>query len=173
MALLHGWRLCPHCGAELDLAEMPARVTCPVCGFVAYANPKPAANAFVVDTAGRVLLARRAREPSAGLWDLPGGFIEEGEHPTDTLRRELLEETGLDVEPDVFAGLWTDEYGEGPDSESTLCLYWTARVLGGALAPADDVSELAWFAVDELPGDDQLAFPSVAEALASWRDSLG
>jgi hypothetical protein len=43
---------------------MPARVTCPVDGFVAYANPKPAANAFVVDDAGRVLLARRAAEPS-------------------------------------------------------------------------------------------------------------
>jgi ADP-ribose pyrophosphatase YjhB (NUDIX family) len=172
MAVLHGWRLCPRCGAELGLEQLPARVSCPVCGFVAYANPKPAANAFVVDHAGRVLLARRAREPSLGLWDLPGGFVEEGEHPTDTLRRELLEETGLEVEPGSFAGLWMDEYGDGPDSESTLCLYWTARVVRGVLSPADDVSELAWFAADELPSDDQLAFPSVAEALENWRDSV-
>jgi ADP-ribose pyrophosphatase YjhB (NUDIX family) len=171
MAVLHGWRLCPRCGAALDLDAAPARVSCPVCGFVAYANPKPAANAFVVDDEGRVLLARRATEPSLGLWDLPGGFVEEGEHPVETLRRELLEETGLRVEPGDFAGLWMDEYGTGEDSESTLCLYWTARVLSGEPQPADDVSELVWFAADDLPDDRELAFPSVAAALASWRAS--
>jgi NAD+ diphosphatase len=172
MALLHGWRLCPRCGAELDLGEVPARVSCPVCGFVAYANPKPAANAFVVDESGRVLLARRAREPSLGLWDLPGGFVEEGEHPTDTLRRELLEETGLEIEPESFAGLWMDEYGDGPDAESTLCLYWTARVLRGVLTSADDVAELAWFAADARRGHHQLSCPSDAMAVAAGRDSV-
>jgi ADP-ribose pyrophosphatase YjhB (NUDIX family) len=170
MAVLHGWRLCPRCGAELDLARAPGRVTCPACGFAAYANPKPAANAFVVDAGGRVLLARRAVEPSAGLWDLPGGFVEEGEHPVETLRRELREETGLEIEPETFAGMWMDVYGDGPDAESTLCLYWTARPVSGELHPADDVSELAWFAADELPAPSDLAFPSVAEALAAWRD---
>jgi ADP-ribose pyrophosphatase YjhB (NUDIX family) len=170
MAVLHGWRLCPRCGAELDLGLAPGRVSCPSCGFVAYANPKPAANALVVDEDGRVLLTRRACEPSLGHWDLPGGFVEEGEHPLDTLRRELLEETGLVIELGSFAGLWMDVYGGGPDSESTLCLYWAARVVSGDARPADDVSELRWFAVDELPGGDELAFPSVAEALAAWRE---
>ena len=137
MAVLNGWRLCPRCGAELDLTSSPARVSCPACGFVAYANPKPAANAFVVDDAGRVLLARRAHEPSLGLWDLPGGFVEEGEHPLETLRRELREETGLEVEPDTFVGLWMDVYGDGADAESTLCLYWTVRPGEGEPQPAD------------------------------------
>jgi ADP-ribose pyrophosphatase YjhB (NUDIX family) len=173
MALLHGWRLCPRCGAGLDLTLSPARVTCAACGFVAYANPKPAANALVKDADGRVLLTRRACEPSLGLWDLPGGFIEEEEHPLDTLRRELLEETGLEIEPGRFAGLWVDRYGDGPDVESTLCLYWEARVVGGQPAPADDVSELAWFAADELPPEGELAFPSVADALAAWRQLKG
>jgi ADP-ribose pyrophosphatase YjhB (NUDIX family) len=171
MAVLHDWRLCPRCGAGLDRANAPLRVDCPRCGFVAYANPKPAANAFVVDDAGRVLLARRAVEPSRGLWDLPGGFVEEGEHPLETLRRELREETGLTVEPDSFAGIWMDSYGDGDDAESTLCLYWSARVLYGKPQPSDDVSELAWFAANELPAVDELAFPSVAEALEAWRSS--
>ncbi len=171
MALLYGWRLCPRCGAELDRSHVPARVECASCGFVAYANPKPAANAFVVDDAGRVLLARRAREPSLGLWDLPGGFVEEGEHPLATLRRELREETGLAIEPETFAGIWMDTYGSGDDAESTLCLYWTARAVAGEPEPGDDVSELAWFGPGELPADEDLAFPSVAEALAAWRSS--
>ncbi len=169
MAALHGWRLCPRCGGPLDLARAPAAVSCPACGFTAYANPVPAANALVVDEGGRLLLARRARDPARGRWDAPGGFVEEGEHPLDTLVRELREETGLQVEPLAFAGVWVDWYGDGDDAAATLGLYWHARVTGGALAAADDVAELAWFRVDELPAGDELAFPSVAEALSAWR----
>ena len=169
MAVLHGWRLCPRCGAGLDLGQLPARASCPVCGFVAYANPKPAACAIVLDAEGRVLLARRAFDPWAGLWDLPGGFVEEGEHPLEALRRELLEETGLEIEPGELAGMWMDEYGDGPDAESTLCLYWLAQVAGGELAAADDVARLEWFAPGELPPDEELAFPSVRAALRRLR----
>src|SRR5262245_26214655 len=93
MAVLHGWRLCPRDGAELDLSDLPRRVSCPVCGFVAYANPKPAAVGLITDEQGRLLLVKRAIEPFKGCWDAPGGFVEEGEHPLDAVRRELLEET--------------------------------------------------------------------------------
>lgn len=171
MAVLHDWRLCPRCGAGLDRSEAPAEVRCPACGFAAYANPKPAANGLVVDGDGRLLLARRGREPKSGLWDAPGGFVEEGEHPLRTLVRELREETGLEVEPGELAGVWMDWYGDGPDAESTLALYWHARVVGGEAAPADDVSELRWFAPDELPGEGEISFPSVAAAIAAWRSS--
>ena len=171
MALLHGWKLCPRCGAQLDLGPtpVPARALCPACGFVAYANPKPTACGFVVDDAGRVLLARRAVEPFRGYWDTPGGFVEEGEHPLDALRREFLEETGLEVEPGEFHGVWMDVYGDAPDAQSTLNLYWEARAVGGTMRPADDVAELAWFAPTELPAADRLAFTTFADALAAWR----
>jgi ADP-ribose pyrophosphatase YjhB (NUDIX family) len=171
MGVLHGWRLCPRCGAELDLTDAPARVSCPVCGLVVYANPKPTVCAFVVDEAGRVLLARRAIEPFRGLWDTPGGFVEEGEHPHNALRRELLEETGLVVEPTRFAGVWMDVYGDDADAQSTLNLYWEVRIVSGEPRPADDVAELAWFPGDGLPPREQLAFTTFADALQSWRAS--
>lgn len=169
MAILHGWRLCPRCGTELDLALTPARVFCPECGFIAYANPKPTVCALIVNEAGRLLLARRAVEPFAGYWDLPGGFIEESEHPLDALRRELLEETGLEIEPGAFHGVWMDSYGDAADAESILNLYWEARMLSGTMKPADDVSELRWFRHDDLPPREQLAFTTLADALAAWR----
>ena len=120
------------------------------------------------DDRGRMLLVRRAHPPFEGRWDLPGGFLEEGEHPLDALRRELREETGLEVEPGEFLGVWIDTYSEdaGP---ATLNLYWTARVAGGEARAADDVAELRWFEPDELPPPGELAF-HVAEVLAAWRD---
>jgi len=169
MARFHGWRLCPRCGAELDLAEAPARVSCPRCGFVGHANPSPSASALIVDGTGRLLLGRRAFEPHAGLWDAIGGFMEEGEEPFAALGREVREETGLDVEPGRFVGVWTDVYGDGPDAQSTLNLFWEARVVGGELRAADDVAELAWFARHELPPRDEIAFEGVARAIAAWQ----
>jgi ADP-ribose pyrophosphatase YjhB (NUDIX family) len=169
MGVLHGWRLCPRCGSELDVALAPERVSCPSCALVVYANPKPAVCALLVDESGRVLLARRAVEPFVGYWDLPGGFVEEGEHPLIALRRELLEETGLEIEPGAFVGIWMDTYGDAADAQSTLNLYWEARIVSGTMKPADDVSELRWFERDALPPREQLAFATFADALAAWQ----
>jgi ADP-ribose pyrophosphatase YjhB (NUDIX family) len=167
MSELEGWTFCPRC--RNPLAGNGARLACPECGFVVYASSKPTASALCIDN-GRVLLARRAAAPFQGFWDVPGGFLEEGEDPLDGVCRELKEETGLEIEPERFLGIWMDRYGGDSTAEATLNLYWTARVVGGEAAPADDVSELRWFARDELPGADELAFENVPLVLAAWRD---
>jgi ADP-ribose pyrophosphatase YjhB (NUDIX family) len=167
MGELDGWRLCPRCGAELG--GDAARLACDACGFIVYASSKPTAGALCVDN-GRLLLARRAHPPFEGFWDIPGGFLNEGEDPLDGLRRELKEETGLKIEPQRFFGLWMDRYGSDSTADATLNLYWTARVVGGQAAPADDVSELRWFGRDELPAANELAFENVPLVLAAWRN---
>jgi 8-oxo-dGTP diphosphatase len=167
MGELEGWTFCPRCRSELT--GDGARLTCAACGFVVYASSKPTAGALCVED-GRVLLARRAAEPFEGRWDIPGGFLEEGENPIDGLQRELKEETGLDVEPQRFLGAWMDRYGGDSTAEATLNLYWTARIVAGNPHPADDVSELRWFDRDALPGPDELAFENVPLVLAAWRN---
>jgi ADP-ribose pyrophosphatase YjhB (NUDIX family) len=167
VSILDGWRFCPRCGEELRTRAGEA--DCPACGSVYYANPAPTASALVVDAAGRILLARRAREPYRGLWDIPGGFLDETEHPLDALRRELREETGLEIEPLGFFGAWMDGYGDGPGAQTTLNLFWTARVVGGEPRPDDDVDELAWFRADELPPPAELAFTQISAVLARWQ----
>ena len=169
MGFLDGWRYCPRCAAPLTTAV--GRVECAACGFVAYANSAPTASALCVDDDGRLLLVRRAVEPFRGRWDIPGGFLEEHEHPKDALRRELVEETGLEIDPVAFFGVWIDWYGdEGPGVQSTLNLYWTARVVRGDPRPADDVDELRWFAPDELPAATELAFTNTRSVVEAWRD---
>jgi NAD+ diphosphatase len=169
MAILHAWRFCPRCAAELDLEHAPSRVECPACGFIGYANSSPCACALVEDEQGRVLLGRRGVEPERGLWDMLGGYLEEHEHPLDGLRRELLEETGLTVEPERFLGVFMGVYGDAPDAAATLNLVWAGRVIAGEPVAADDVAELRWFAPDELPGPDELAFGLLPSIFAAWQ----
>jgi ADP-ribose pyrophosphatase YjhB (NUDIX family) len=168
MGVLHGWRWCPRCRAELQIGG--GKAECPACGFVHYAHSAPTASALPEDGEGRVLLARRAVQPDEGKWDILGGFLEEGEHPLDALRRELREETGLEVEPDEYLVTTVDRYGEGEGAPYTLNLVWRARVAGGTPEPADDVAELRWFASDELPSPEECAFEHVATVLGVWRD---
>jgi len=166
VGVLTGWQYCPRCGSSLSLYE--GRADCERCGFVHYASSSPTASAFVVDDTSRVLLARRAFEPDAGLWDIPGGFLEEGEEPLAGLRRELLEETGLSIEVGDFLGAFVDTYGDGPEANAVLNLVWEARVAGGEPIAADDVAELRWFPRDALPPDEELAFRWLAPSLRAW-----
>jgi NAD+ diphosphatase len=167
MGVLRAWQWCPRCRAELAHGE--GRVDCASCGFAWYANSQPTSSAVVLDEEGRILLARRAVGPDEGKWDLPGGFLEEGEHPRPAVIRELREETGLEIEPLDLVAFEVDAYGEDEDAPATLNLYWSARVLSGEPAAADDVSELRWFRPHDLPSDEELAFQVNARLLARFR----
>lgn len=165
MGVLDGWRFCPICGEAIEKVE--DRAECRACGYVSYANPVPGAEAVCFDDRGRVLLGRRAFDPGKGLWDLPGGFLHEDEHPVEALRREIREETALEIEPVDFLGFWLEPY----DGRIVLCLAWTATVDGEA-RPGDDLVELRWFEPDELPAAAELAFkhyPDVLLAAVSRR----
>lgn len=165
MGALDGWKVCPRCGSELRNEGSSA--SCASCGLVVFANSAPAVQALVVRDS-RVLLARRDREPGAGKWDLPGGFLEEGEEPLDGLRRELREETGLEVNPVAFLGAFVEPYLD----RFVLGLTWQAVAEGDAAA-ADDVAEVRWFAADELPPANEFAFPHHPVLLAAWRSESG
>jgi ADP-ribose pyrophosphatase YjhB (NUDIX family) len=160
MGALDDWRFCPICGEAIEKAE--DRAECRACGFVGYANAVPAAEAVCFDAQGRILLGRRAVDPGAGLWDLPGGFLHEDEHPVDALRREVQEETALELEPLEFLGFWLEPY----DGRIVLALTWTARVSGEPRA-GDDLVELRWFEPDELPDARELAFSHYPDVLSA------
>ena len=164
MSLLDNWRFCPRCGGPLTIE--PDHLACLACAEQYWANSIPGVQG-ILEREGRVLLARRGRDPRRGHWDLPGGFLAEAEAPLDGLRREFREETGLEIEPLEFLGIWMDKYGYDSGAENTLNLYWEARVTTGEECAADDVAELRWFAPSELPWD-ELAFECNAKVLSAW-----
>ena len=165
--MLDGWAFCPRCSNELTHGE--GAVACAACGFTLYAHSSVTVSAVPEDGDGHVLLARRAHDPDRGLWDAVGGFLDEAEHPLDGLRREVREETGLAFEPGDLLGIWMGRYGD--DERATLNLFWTGRLGAGQAQAADDVSELRWFARDDLPPPGELAFDGlVADVLRAWRE---
>jgi ADP-ribose pyrophosphatase YjhB (NUDIX family) len=105
-------------------------------------------------------------EPRRGYWDLPGGFLEQGEHPAEGLRREVREETGLQIEILEALGFFLDRYPEA--GETTLNFYFVARVTSGQPMPGSDVAEIRWFHRDALPPWEEIAFPNNRAALQAW-----
>ena len=124
-----------------------------------YDYPRPALTVDVAivtwEDRPRVLLIRRKKEPFAGSWALPGGFVDENERLADAARRELEEETGAKVS-DLEQLYTAGDPGRDPRGW-TVSVAYLARVEPGAVTvrAADDAEEVGWFPLDELP---QLAF---------------
>jgi ADP-ribose pyrophosphatase YjhB (NUDIX family) len=101
----------------------------------------------------RILMAQRGKDPLKGWWSLPGGALELGELLEAAVCREVLEETGLEVEPvklfEVFERIMRDVSGE-PEYHYVLIDY-VCRVVGGKLFPGDDVSVVEWVRRRDLP----------------------
>jgi 8-oxo-dGTP diphosphatase len=96
----------------------------------------------LVDADGRVLLARRpAGRAMAGLWEFPGGKVEAGERPEQTVIRELREELGISVTEACLAPLTFASHGY-PDFHLLMPLYMCRR-WAGAVTPREG-QELAW-----------------------------
>ena len=107
----------------------------------------------VIVEAGRVLLVRRDTEPLRGEWSVPGGMLELGEKLRDGVRREVQEETGIDVEPgevlDVFDSIFTDALGR--TQYHYVLIDYLCRSLGGEPRAGSDVSDVRWVSADALP----------------------
>ncbi|GAA3247971.1 NUDIX hydrolase [Nonomuraea helvata] len=89
----------------------------------------------VVDTHGRVLLTKRADN---GEWQAPGGVLEINEGIHEGLRREVLEETGLEVEPEALTGVYKNML------RGIVALVFRCKAVGGELQETDEVTAFHW-----------------------------
>lgn len=103
---------------------------------------------------GKVLVARRARQPAMGLYTLPGGVVEAGETLVEAVRREIREETSLTIEPVALAGYREAIIRAGDDrvERHFVILCFAARWVSGEPLPNEELAELRWLLPSELAG---------------------
>jgi len=162
------FRFCPRCGAPRpsdNVGQTPLR--CPACGFTFYFNPTVAAACFIFDSRQRVLLIRRAKDPSAGKLGVPGGFIDFGESAEDGMRREVREEVGLELTNVRFLISYPNLYHYREVAYPVVDLYFAADAVSPDAAQAlDAVASVEWRQLADIP-DAELAFESMRVALAA------
>lgn len=111
----------------------------------------PSAAAIVRDQTGKILLVK-----TADVWGLPAGAIDLGETPAQAVVREVYEETGLEVVPKNIAGVFGGKdyryvYANGDAVEYFICVF-ECEIVGGHLFARDgEVSECAYFSIEEFP----------------------
>ena len=100
----------------------------------------------------RALLIRRGCEPLKGAWSIPGGMLELGEELAEGVRRELKEETGLEVEPLEIVAAFDRITREGKGIKYHYVIVdYVCRLRGGKLKPSSDVTDARWVRREEMP----------------------
>jgi ADP-ribose pyrophosphatase len=101
---------------------------------------------ILINKNDRYLLIKRAAEPDAGLWSIPGGLVELGERALDAAKREAMEETGLKIRIssilDVIDRIIQDE--EEQVKYHFVIIDYLAEPIGGEMKPQDDALEARW-----------------------------
>lgn len=110
--------------------------------------------AIVTNSAGKVLLLNHVLRPRSG-WGLPGGFIGHGERPDTGLRRELSEETGIEITNiQMYTVTTVNKHIE---------VMFTARSSGDPRVMSREIMELGWFSANELPIEMNLSQKSLIQ----------
>lgn len=142
---------CPRCGSSRFVENNATSKRCEDCGFVYYSNPRAAVVAVIWDEKGRLLVARRGKEPAKGTLDLPGGFTENGETAEKALCREILEETGIDLHNAHYLFSEPNIYLYSGIEINTMDLFFEVHVDSSQpVCGHDDVAEVMWLPFEQL-----------------------
>lgn len=169
MELAAAYCFCPACGTKRSEFEPIRPFRCHGCGHTTFFGPVAAVGAIVTNNDGEVLLIRRAHDPAKGKLGMPGGFIDPGESAEEALRREVLEEVGLQIQNMTYLMSAPNCYAYRGIDIPVLDMFYTAQVKEGEIRTEDgEVTEWYWTRLnDEVLAE--MAFPSNRGALAYYR----
>lgn len=142
---------------------------------MSYRNPTPTVDA-VLQRGSRILMVRRKKDPFKGRLALPGGFVNEGEAAEDAVRREVMEETGLEVEPIEILGVYSDP--ERDPRKHTLSIVFVCIILSDkeSECAGDDAAGLEWVEAAEIEKrKEEMAFDHalILSDYLGWRSGSG
>jgi ADP-ribose pyrophosphatase YjhB (NUDIX family) len=157
-------RFCPECGTPLTTRAIEGRdlQACPACAYVRWPDPK-LVTITLAESDGALVFGRRAIEPGYGLWCLPGGFVNDDEHPAAAAARECLEEVGAHVEIAEVVGIY---HIAKPGGQGMVAIAYRGTVVDpGAIAAGSEMLEVALLPPQAAP---DLAFPTHRAAMNDW-----
>lgn len=170
---LYQFEYCPKCGAKTFAERNEKAKQCTTCGFVYYFNPSSAVACFIRNAGGEVLLVRRAKDPAKGTLDLPGGFVDMHESAEEAARREVKEETGLDIHECRYLFSIPNLYMYSGFEVHTVDMFFECLVDSFAGARAeDDAAEIVIKKKEELTPDD-FGLMSIKAAIGVYQKSNG
>ena len=159
---MNGYRFCPQCGGGLAARDTGSvsRPTCPAeaCGFVAWDNPVPVI-AAIVETAGRIVLARNVAWPEK-VFGLVTGYLERDEAPEAAVAREVGEELGLRATAVKLVGLY-------PFAEKNQLIIAYHVIADGRIVLNEELAEYRLIDPDKLKAWDFGTGPAVRDWLAT------
>jgi NAD+ diphosphatase len=149
-------KYCPRCGCNrFNTTDGGRSFNCEECNFVFYINNSAAVACLIFDKEGRILLARRAVEPSLGKLDLPGGFIEPMESAEEAVVREIKEELNVSVLKMEYLTSFPNEYVFSGYSVFTLDLAFICEINSFAqIIPNDDVADIEFISPEDIKMED-------------------
>lgn len=157
-------KFCPLCSGELELNQLLKILVCDKCGYQFWRNAKPTVSAIIFKD-NKVLLAKRSTKKFFGYWDAPGGFLDNGEDPLIGLKREAMEETGVEIRVKGLINMIREEDYENPlENSLALAIQFLCEIVNGEPKPLHETTEVKWFSKEEIPWE-KIAFPGVKEAL--------
>ncbi|PKM78193.1 MAG: ADP-ribose pyrophosphatase [Firmicutes bacterium HGW-Firmicutes-15] len=147
---------CPKCSGKLEYRsdQELLRLTCLSCSNIFYENPVVGVAAIVMNEHQQILLGRRKGGKYLDLWCIPCGYLEYDEDIYDGVKREFKEETNLDI--DVQRVFTVQSNFHDPNCHS-VGIWFLAQICGGELEARDDLSDVKYFDLDNIP---PLAFPT-------------
>ncbi len=148
---LHLFRYCPECGSDKFKVNNPKSKKCESCGFVYYFNPSAATVAVILNEKKEILVVRRGKEPAKGTLDLPGGFCDLNETSEEGVRREVWEETALEVREAQFLFSLPNTYLYSGLVIHTIDAFFLCKVESTQNVHAmDDAAEAMWIPLQDL-----------------------
>jgi len=160
------FRYCPGCGAKGAKAHSKDKhITCGKCGFEYYHNVASAAGA-IIEYGSKVLVAIRANEPKAGMFDFPGGFADYGESVEEVLAREVREELGIKIKNPQYLTSAPNIYVYKGVTYATTDLLFTYRIDNPKKIKPNkkEIAGVKFFEPEKIPLN-KMAFSSTKKAL--------
>ncbi|MBG93058.1 MAG: DNA mismatch repair protein MutT [Chloroflexi bacterium] len=152
-------KFCPICGTTIKNRSF-GHPSCPNDHFVWYQDPKVAVGALVKKNE-KLLLVKRKFPPHINKWSYPSGFVDAGEKVEDAARREVLEETNINVEIEKLLGVYSSK------NNDTIYIAYSANALDNHIVTGSESLDASWFEVNKLPS---LAFKHDQKILQRWKD---